>query len=55
MFFDKSAYTTSKGVLDGRINDGLLSEGAYNWNKKKNVTKPAIVVLIEIRFLFTGS
>ena len=37
----------------GLKTEGLISEGAYNWNKK-NVSKQATAVLIEIRFSFTG-
>ena len=33
--------------------EGLISEGAFNRNKK-TVSKRAIAVLIEIRFSFTG-
>ena len=33
--------------------EGLISKWAYNQNKK-NVSKQAIALLIEIRFPFTG-
>ena len=38
-----------KGFKMGSLTEGLISDGAYNRNKK-TVSKRAIAVLIEIRF-----
>ena len=38
----------------GLQTEGLISEGAYNRNNNKIISKRAIAVLIEIRFSFTG-
>ena len=45
---------TLDGLINGGRGGGLISEGAYNRNKKKTVSKRDVAVLIEIRLSFTG-